>query len=154
MKFLYLLAALSLALSLVLFIPQYSGENLATPDGEQFDPPEELSEPKIHWHTQLNIMVNGMDIPIPAGVGLKGKIPEVQHTHDWDNVIHIETNDNITENFRLGKFFDIWGVVFNSTCLFQFCHEDLHIYVNGEETADFDNYLLKDQDIIQIEVNV
>jgi hypothetical protein len=113
--------------------------------------PASISGGEIHWHARLRILVNGMNIPVPAGIGL-GKTQEIQHTHDWDGVIHIEGLPT-PDNLRLGKFFDIWGVVFNSNCIFQYCNEDMKMFVNGRQNFEFDSYLLRDGDEILITVN-
>jgi len=114
------------------------------------DTPTVASE-AIHWHARVEILINSQDIPIPANVGLSETRQEVQHTHDWDNVIHIEAVPS-EENLRLGKFFEIWAVRFTKNCLFQFCNEDMRMFVNGEESFDFDDYIMQDGDEILITV--
>ena len=138
---LYSLAAASLALSFLLFLSfqEIPGESAFS----------QLGEPRIHWHASLQIVIDGREIPIPAGVGLTPS-PKVQHTHDWDGIIHIETESEEPANFRLGTFFDIWGVSFSKGCLFQYCGLDLSMFVNGEESQEFDNYLLQDGDEVLI----
>lgn len=138
---LLILAAISIILSSFIFLPESLPEPVATPP----------SSPGIHWHAHLQILVNGMDIPIPTGVGITEISREIQHTHDWDGIIHIETIP-IPANLRLGKFFDIWGVPFSKDCLFQYCGFDMTMEVNGKENNELDNYLLQDGDEILIEV--
>jgi len=154
---LYGLAAVSLFLTSLIFlsiIPLSESISTLIPEDLPEDFPEApLPKPSsgIHWHVRLRIQVNEMDIPIPAGIGLDPQ--KVQHTHDWDGVIHIEAPTASPEHIRLGKFFDVWGVKFTKNCLFQFCGEDFHMVVNSKEIFDFDDYLMQDGDQILIEVN-
>ncbi|MBI4021053.1 MAG: hypothetical protein HY369_02330 [Candidatus Aenigmarchaeota archaeon] len=104
----------------------------------------------IHWHARLDIVINGEEIPIPAGVGLpEGRPPAPTHTHDWDNIIHTEAWEPQT----LGSFFDTWGVVFTDRCLFQYCDEDYEMFVNGQLSRAFARYIPQDGDIILIVLN-
>jgi hypothetical protein len=62
-----------------------------------------------HYHANLQIIVNGKDEPVPAGVGI---VPNQclywLHTHDTSGVIHIETPD-ASRTYYLGDFFAVWS---------------------------------------------
>lgn len=79
---------------------------------------------------------------IPGGIGLEGLTHNPMHTHDIDNVIHMEYNGLVKENdLKLGKFFEIWGRKFE---------EDRKMLVNGKENLEFENYIMRDSDKIEI----
>ena len=54
---------------------------------------------------------------------------------------------------KLGNFFQIWGKQFNSNCLLDKCNGQegtVKMVVNNHENKDFDSYLMKDGDNIEI----
>ena len=65
------------------------------------------------------------------------------HTHDASGRLHIESNTAI--DIPIGVFFDIWGVHFNETGIFDYrvnsTHELIFI-VDGVTNYDYDDYLL------------
>ena len=109
----------------------------------------------VHWHAQLNIIINGEEITIPANVGIpvdsgNNVHPEVIHTHATDNILHKEGPADLT----LGNFFDVWDRTFSSECIFDFCNSEegtVKMYVNGQPNTEFGDYIFKDNDIIAIE---
>lgn len=115
---------------------------------------EIISKIGIHWHADLSIKILGETIEIPAGIGLEGLPHKPLHTHDRDNVIHIEFAGLVRENnLRLGNFFEIWGKTFNKDCIFDKCNGPegkLKMLVNGEENSEFENYIMRDGDKIEI----
>ena len=67
------------------------------------------------------------------------------HTHDASGKLHIETEADV--NISLGVFFDIWGVHFNETGIFDYRVSNTHelvMTVDGVKTDEFDDYLLVD----------
>jgi len=108
----------------------------------------------LHWHTDLSINILGEPQDIPAGIGLEKLPHEPVHTHDSDNVIHMEFSDLVKESdLRLGQFFEIWGETFNKDCIFDKCsgvNGKLEMLVNGKDNSDFENYIMKDGDKIEI----
>jgi hypothetical protein len=63
----------------------------------------------VHYHTHLDVIVNGQPVTVPAYIGIdlnRQKISPL-HTHDTTGVIHIESGENIP--FTLGQFFTEWG---------------------------------------------
>jgi hypothetical protein len=64
----------------------------------------------LHFHTHLDIFVNGKEVNVPALVGINGGagwLTEL-HTHDDRGVIHIEAQKK--RDFTLGQFFAEWAV--------------------------------------------
>lgn len=108
----------------------------------------------IHWHPILTIKINGEEQLIPANLGLTPSHHPI-HTHDTSGTLHYENNNPSFKNMRLGYFFDtVWRKKFNSTCILEFCNNDLgnvRMFVNKEENFEFDNYIPKDKDDILIE---
>ncbi len=83
----------------------------------------------LHVHTHLTIFVNGQARVIPYGIGIPGFQAEDApggpfvttgscfywlHVHANDGIIHIES-PNPALSFKLGEFFDEWGIPLSST---------------------------------------
>ncbi len=114
---------------------------------------EIISRNGLHWHTQLRIFIDGKEQPIPANIGL-GFVHKPIHTHEADNIVHLEFSGLVTkEDVKLKKFFEIWGKQFNKECIFEFCNgqgKQVKFFVNGQENQDFENYIMQDGDKIEI----
>ena len=57
------------------------------------------------------------------------------------------------DDTKLGKFFQVWGKKFNSQCILDQCAAEsgtLKMTVNDQENAEYENYLMKDGDRIEI----
>jgi len=120
---------------------------------------------EVHWHPKLHIIIDGNRIPIPPDIGhgsgrvidthLSGMGMSPTHTHESDGTIHLENKNPSSkpETLTLGYFFYVWGKTFNSTCIFDYCTDKgtLTMTVNGEEHTKFEDYLMQDNDQIQIE---
>ncbi len=114
---------------------------------------EIISEQGIHWHTDLSIKILGQYQDISANIGI-GITERPIHTHKEDNIIHLEFTGLVKrDDIRLGRFFDIWGKKFNKDCIFDKCNEieeDLKMFVNGEPNFEFENYIMQNEDKIEI----
>ena len=114
---------------------------------------EIISRQGIHWHADLSIKILGKFQEIPANIGI-GVNHRPLHTHETDSVIHMEFNGLVRENdIRLGKFFEIWGKKFNKDCIFNNCSGldgQVKMLVNGELNSEFENYIMRDGDKIEI----
>lgn len=115
---------------------------------------EVVSASGIHWHSTLTVNIFGEEQDIPAGIGLERLAHKPLHTHDRDNVIHMEFEGIVLEkDIRLGKFFDVWQKTFNKNCIFDKCSSSegkLKMLVNGVENSEFENYVMQDGDKIEI----
>ncbi|EKE06317.1 MAG: hypothetical protein ACD_19C00017G0017 [uncultured bacterium] len=100
----------------------------------------------VHWHPKVIIYKDGVKEELVDGIGL-GAVHEPIHTHteDYkDGVVHIEKQGIVTkDDTKLGKFFQIWGRKLSDNGSFK-------MYVNGNENTDYESYLMKDKDIIEI----
>ncbi|MBI2592729.1 MAG: hypothetical protein HYW37_01020 [Candidatus Colwellbacteria bacterium] len=112
-----------------------------------------ISKSGIHWHPELSIYIKGVKQEISANIGI-GVAHQPIHTHDATGTLHLEFSGLVAkDDVKLKNFFKNWGKEFNSTCVFDKCNgEDgtVKMYVNGRENKDFENYLMKDKDRIEI----
>ena len=155
-KVIYIIAALALIafISLIPFDIKDIREN------EIIDLPNTPSEDGyIHWHAKLDIVIDGRTLVIPANIGIKENEHAVIHTHEPDNILHIEQFPNET-TMKVGYFFDIWSyhinktVIFNETCILDKCNDAEHevvMTVNGQRNDQYNDYVMKDNDKIKIE---
>ncbi|MDO8572177.1 MAG: hypothetical protein Q7S11_00205 [bacterium] len=115
---------------------------------------EVISRSGIHRHPHLNIIIKGEAVPIPAGIGLSGAVHNPIHTHDPDGVIHLEFEGRVTEqDTTLKKFFDAWGKDFSKDSLLGYgagTEGNVTMSVNGKENLEFENYHMKDGDIVEL----
>lgn len=106
----------------------------------------------MHIHPALKIVILGRSEAIPANVG----IPSPQcmhplHTHDATGVVHIESKE--IRDFYLKEFFAVWGKTFNRDQILDYKTDAAHrlrITVNGKETGEFENLIMRDKDEIVI----
>ncbi len=113
-----------------------------------------VSRNGMHWHPHLSIIIDGQAQQIPAGIGLGVSQHYRIHTHEADGVIHLEYSGLVTkDNIRLKEFFKIWGKRFDKECIFEFCNnkqKQVKFLVNGQENQEFENYIMRDNDRIEI----
>lgn len=119
---------------------------------------------KNHIHATLAIMIDGVAVTIPGGIGLlpgggTTHIPGAQqviHTHVENDQLHIEsvTGGALHEDdTKVSTFFRIWGKEFNSTTILDkttVAGGTLVFKVNGVENTDFQNYQMRDLDKLEI----
>ena len=159
MKIIYIAAAIGVVAFLSL-IPFEAYDILQNEIIDLPNLPDEVDSTEfIHWHAQLNIIIDGKPLTIPANIGIKDNEHAVIHTHEPDNILHIEQFPNDT-TMKIGYFFDIWAyqinktVTFNSSCILDRCNDrdDMVIFtVNGERNEEYENYVIKDEDVIRID---
>ena len=108
----------------------------------------------LHIHSGLTIKINGTEQEIPVNIGILPGIMRPLHTHDGTGEIHIE--GPYKRDFTLGEFFEIWGETLNATCIFEYCtnigsNSTLKMLVNEQESQQFENYVLREDDRILVE---
>lgn len=119
-----------------------------------------------HDHVALKIFIDGEPETIPGLIGInsgvcneEGENMHAVHTHGDEGTLHIELNE--AGDVPLGVFFDIWGVHFDETGIFDHRVNDTHemrMYVinSGEAASEknrvtsFDEYLLQNGETIEI----
>jgi len=171
-----IITTLSLAALLILLAQQYGGElfKQSSDDASEndeiilpstADDPDPIAQNCLdhsglarHDHLNLNIYINGVENAIPSSVGINTEVCNQEggnmhavHTHDASGRLHIESNEDI--DIPIGVFFDIWGVHFNETGIFDYRVNSTHelvMTVDGVTNYDFDNYLLVDGQAIAL----
>lgn len=115
-----------------------------------------VAENGLHWHPKLAIYIKGEKQELADGIGL-GAVHQPLHTHTEDykeGVVHMEMQGVVTkDDTKLGNFFRIWGKEFNSTQIFDKkngVEGTVRMTVNGKENTDFENYMMKEGDTIEI----
>jgi hypothetical protein len=106
-----------------------------------------------HIHALLRVYINGKQEPVPAYIGIdpNGQFLAALHTHDASGIIHMES-DNFYP-FKLGQFFDIWGVKFTDTQIGAYYNQGqntVQVYVNGKKVGDPVNYKMQRHDTIVV----
>ena len=119
--------------------------------------PDIISQSGIHWHPQLTIYLKGQQVQIPTNIGIgsqyantRGYDPKMRmaavHTHEDMPLIHLEFMNGpvYKEDATLGQFFKIWGKDMRSF------GTNMHMTVNGKENTDYENYVMRDGDKIEL----
>lgn len=111
-----------------------------------------VSTTGMHWHSDLTVTILGEKQEIPIDIGLDS-VHKPIHTHE-DKRVHMEFSDTVKESdIALGQFFKNWGKTFNKDCIFDKCNGvegKMKMTVNGQENKEFENYVMKDNDKIEI----
>jgi hypothetical protein len=119
----------------------------------------------MHIHPILNININGQRQVIPPNVGIKGVSGETDHTgaqsaasclhfihtHDASGQIHVESP--VPTEYNLSDFFAVWEKPFSKDQILDYKADDQHrirMTVNGQESTEFENLILRDKDQIEI----
>lgn len=111
----------------------------------------------LHWHPELTVTIEGKKQEIPPNLGMAGQIHLELHTHNEDakdGVVHMEMKGVVTKDkTKLGNFFRIWGKEFTKDKIFDKTNnaeKKVKMTVNGKENTEFEDYLMKDGDNIEI----
>lgn len=124
------------------------------------------SELTRHDHVTLNIFIDGDQQTVLEGIGInsgvcnqEGATMHAVHTHNDKGTLHIELSD--AGDVSLGVFFDIWGVHFDETGIFDHrvneTHEmRMHVFASGSQASEenrvtsFDDYLMQNGETIEV----
>ncbi len=124
-----------------------------------------LPNAPIHWHPNLEIIVNDGKITIPANIGIGLQYSSSPHYDPMMRMTNIHTHDSTGKlhwevmrvpkpaDLYLGNFFQVWDKAFNSNCIFEYCNGlegSVKMFVNGNPNYDFEKYIVRDGDKIQI----
>jgi hypothetical protein len=107
-----------------------------------------------HIHQELQILINGQQVPVPAFIGIDQTTQEFSeiHVHATDGVIHVESPT--PRDFTLGNFFGVWGLNFTPTAIGGYSNGDgkeLRVFVNGTQyTGDPTKMVLKAHQVIVV----
>ncbi|MFD1722442.1 hypothetical protein [Amnibacterium endophyticum] len=92
-----------------------------------------------HFHSHLNIRIDGDPVPVPANLGIvaaTGRMSEL-HTHDTSGLLHIES-DSRGHRYTLGQVFTEWGVRLQQGRIGSRADEQgrtLRAYIDGKPTT-------------------
>ena len=135
--------------------------------------PEVKEHLQTHRHSHLDVFVDGVAVPVPAGIGIDITDPGVRHfpdgayggieectnpcisplhTHDETGIIHTESST--PQPNTLGEFFVEWGVELSKTCVGEHCPPTpIAAYIDGQPyQGDPGAIELTDQKVIVIAV--
>lgn len=128
---------------------------MASPPVSSSDP-SVVSANGIHWHTNIQVYVNGGRTVVPANIGIGrgyANAPNFDsrsgmagmHTHDTNGTLHVEGVGIVTrDDVKLRTLFKTWGKTFDdfgSTVIMK---------VNGVENNEGEDYQMKDGDEITL----
>jgi len=108
---------------------------------------EIVSRTAFHWHPELVIYVQDKKYEIPANIGL-GAVHRPIHTHDdsGQGIIHMEFQGLARkQDAVLGQFFKNWGIEMKSL------GANMKMTVNGKENTEYENYIMRDKDKIELQ---
>lgn len=124
---------------------------------------ETIPRGPIHWHFQLDIFLDGEKVQIPAGVGIDvGNVTDFDvsgidaapmHTHELDNIVHVEQLRPTNRTMTVGYFFQVWNRTFTEDCILDKCSSGekvVKMFVNGGPSFDFASYVPRDGDLVEI----
>jgi hypothetical protein len=113
-----------------------------------------------HFHTHLDVIINGHPVTLPAGLGQGAPFNDGTgeffsgdglysslHTHDTSGIIHSEVANGPLQH-TLGQVFSEWNLRFTDQCIGGYCNAGtsaLRVYVNGTRVvSNFDSIPLGD----------
>lgn len=105
----------------------------------------------MHIHPHLTIFIKGEKQMIPSDIGVTPACMRPIHTHDETGALHLEFPRK--RDVKLGEFFQVWGKQFKSGTIFDKVNGpdgNVKMFVNGQENTEFENYMMKDGDNIEI----
>ena len=113
----------------------------------QNNDPDVVVRDGLHWHPRLTIYVRDVKQEIPANIGL-GAVHLPMHTHVEDaaqGIIHLEFSGRVAnDDLKLGNFFKNWDRDMRSF------GENMLMTVDGVENSEYEDYLLRDKDVIEL----
>jgi hypothetical protein len=105
----------------------------------------------FHIHQHLDMTINGLEREIPSNLGVGTAFISEVHTHDESGIIHVEANEQ--KDFKLGQFFDMWGIDFNDSCIATYCADGdskLVVAINGQPITNVKDHVLKEHEQIHV----
>ncbi len=105
----------------------------------------------MHIHQHFDIIINGQGESIPAQLGIATSFISPLHVHDSSNILHVESP--VQKDFKLGQFFDEWGIDFNDNCVANNCANGtnkLIVAVNGKPISNVRDHVLGSHEEIEI----
>lgn len=111
----------------------------------QSEDPDVIARTGLHWHSTLEIYVNGEKQEVSPNIGVTGGSMLPMHTHEPNGTVHIESAGLVRkDDVTLGRFFEIWRRDFREL------GQNVTMTVNGEPNTEYENYEMKDGDKIEL----
>lgn len=140
------LGAFVVGLFFLLALPRLSNQNTTPGKSANVDclvsiPGRNLA---YHVHPRLTVLVDGVSLEVPAGIGDSPNCLAELHTHDASGQLHVESFDP-NKILTLGQFFATWGEDLEKEGF------DLKATVSGEEVdnpAEIDLTKLDQKEIV------
>lgn len=104
--------------------PERPEERIAGADLAAYD-----EEGPLHFHTHLDVFVDGREVEVPGSLGLTRSATASLHTHSPSGILHIESADQSAQ-YTLADLFTLWGVRFTGGCVGSYCAPDTPIIVH------------------------
>ena len=137
-------------MTIVYFVNNKNGVNKDSLEEFKDSKSEIISSSGLHWHTELAIYVKDKKIEIPANIGITN-VHNPIHTHTEDaatGIIHLEFPGLVRINdTKLEEFFKVWNKDINSF------GSNMKMTVNGIESSEFGDYLMKDGAKVELRYN-
>lgn len=94
-------------------------------------PPFSDRNAQTHFHTHLDIFVEGREVFIPSRLGFVPPYSAI-HTHSKSGILHVESRTRFAQ-VTLAQLFSVWGVRLTSSCVGAYCTPtiSLRFYING-----------------------
>lgn len=105
-----------------------------------------VSRGAFHWHPELAFYVKGEKQEFPPNIGI-GAVHQPIHTHDdsGQGIVHLEFQGLARkQDVALGQFFKNWGKDMRTF------GANMKMTVNGEENTEYENYVMRDKDKIEL----
>ena len=96
-----------------------------------------------HFHPKLIILVDGEEETMSANVGLSGNCHLPLHTHDVDNIVHVESQ--VIKDYTLGQFLEVYGKPIQREGYI------LKMTVDGNPSNELENLVFKDKQEIALD---
>ena len=129
----------------------------AVKSGPKITNEDVVSRTGIHWHPHLEIVIKGVRQTVPKNIGTTGAHTNNIHTHDDSGTLHMEHQGLVTrDKLKIKNFFNEWSKRFDRECIFDSCNGPegrVTMTVNGAPNDQFENYEMRDQDLIVITYN-
>lgn len=151
-KQLFLFALLVIAVGGVLWWIRSAPQQIETQDEtSDLDACIQHGGVSMHIHQNLTITIKKEKVALPTNIGITASCMRPIHTHDDSGTLHLEFRK--PRDVKLGEFFNVWDKQFSSSCIFEHCNGPagtVHMRVNGTGNTEFENYVLRDGDTVEI----
>ena len=113
----------------------------------------QTSDVIFHIHANMEVYTDGKKQTVPSQIGIDQthQLLASLHTHDTSGTVHMEAVQPYP--FKLGQFFNVWGVKFTQTQLGDYVAGKglvLQVWVNGKQVKNFVTYVMKPHDRIVV----